>query len=145
MCRISRERLNMETALLVSQRSSCLKLRVGVVAVQDNRVIASGYNGVLPGQDPTSGIDESGETRTVHAEANLVSYCARKGIALEGATVYITLSPCRKCAELLIQARVAKIIYLKEYRINDGIELLTSCMIEVEKYNGPIETETCIS
>lgn len=134
MSRISREELNMEVAKLYSKRSSCLKMGVGIVAVQDNRIIASGYNGVLPGFEPTTGIDEDGNTRTVHAEANLVSYCARKGIALEGATVYVTLSPCRKCAELLIQARVERVIYLEEYRNSDGLELLTECLVEVEKY-----------
>ena len=68
MPRISRQQLNMETATLVSKRSSCLKLQVGAVAVLDNRVIASGYNGVLPGFEPTTGYDEDGNTRTVHAD-----------------------------------------------------------------------------
>lgn len=141
MCRISREQLNMETALLTSQRSSCLKMRVGIVAVSDNRIIASGYNGVLPGFEPTSGLDDDGNTRTVHAEANLVSYCARKGIALEGSTIYVTLSPCRKCAELLIQAGVERVIYFDEYRDTDGLELLTDCTVVVDKYEGKVNQD----
>jgi len=127
----------METATLVSKRSSCLKLQVGAVAVLDNRVIASGYNGVLPGFEPTTGYDEDGNTRTVHAEANLIAYCARKGIALEGATIYVTVTPCRKCAELLIQAKVDKIIYKDEYRSTDGLDLLTQCLINTEQYEEP--------
>lgn len=134
--RITRQQLFMETAKLVSQRSSCLKMGVGCVVVVDNRVIASGYNGVLPGIDPLEGMDEDGNTNTVHAEANLVSFCARKGIAIEDSTIYITLSPCRKCAELLIQAKIKSVVYMEEYRDTSGLDLLKRCGITVTKYSG---------
>lgn len=137
MQRISRKQLMMEKALLISRRSTCTRKKVGCVAVIDNREVASGYNGVLPGYKPETGLDEDGNSNTVHAEANMIAFCARKGIAIEGAIIYITLSPCEKCAELLIQARVSKVIYLDEYRCTKGIEKLESSGIPTVKYDSP--------
>ena len=116
LTRISREQLYMDIALLISKRSTCTRRQVGAIAVKDNRTIASGYNGVLPGWDPSTGLDEEGNSKTVHAEANLIAYSAKQGIALEGSTIYLTLSPCEKCAELLIQSGIKEVVFLEQYR-----------------------------
>ena len=124
MDRITREEFFKEAALLISRRSSCLKKQVGALLVIDNRVIAQGYNGVLPGVDPINGMDEDGTTHTVHAEANLISFCAKHGIATDGAIMYITLSPCEKCAELMVQAGIKKVYYIEQYKDLTGIDIL---------------------
>ncbi len=132
--RISRNELFMEIALLMSKRSACPRKQVGCVAIKDKRVIASSYNGVLPGVDPSEGIDDDDNSKTVHAEANLIAYCAREGIALKGCTLYLTLSPCEKCAELIIQSRVKEVVFKELYRCTDGIALLTQHNIKAYKY-----------
>lgn len=124
--RISRSKFFMETAKLASQRSTCLKKKVGAVLVLENRLICVGYNGVLPGKDASTGIDNDGITHTVHAEANIISFCAKKGIPVEGCDMYTTLSPCEKCAELIIQSGIKRVVFLERYRIVTGIELINS-------------------
>lgn len=122
--RITREELFMGMALLFARRSSCTKKQVGAVFVKDNRAISQGYNGVLPGAHPSTGIDDDGVTHTVHAEMNAIAYAAKKGIALDGFTAYLTLSPCEKCAEAMIQAGVKRVVYNEKYRSGVGIKLL---------------------
>lgn len=122
--KITRIEFYTEAALLISRRSSCLKKQVGAILVKDRRVIAQGYNGVLPGDNHRNEIGEDGLSHTVHAEANIISFCAKHGIATEGATMYVTLSPCEKCAELIIQAGIESVSYQEEYRDTKGIEIL---------------------
>ena len=141
MSRISRNRLWAEHALLEAKRSSCLKRQVGCVAVKDNRVIASGYNGVLAGVNPRFGIDEEGNTLTVHAEANLIAFAANIGISLRGSTLFTTLEPCRKCAELIIQSGFTHVYYIESYRVHDGLELLANSLIQVIKLDLVNEPE----
>ena len=130
--RISREELYKEAALLISRRSSCLIRPVGAILVKDNRIIAQGYNGVLPGVKPEEGLDEDGNTHTVHAEANLITFCAKHGIATNGSTMYVTLSPCEKCAELIVQAGISNVYYLELYRNTIGLDILTNQGIEAK-------------
>jgi dCMP deaminase len=131
--RISRLELFSEMAKLVSRRSSCLKKQVGAILVKENRVIAMGYNGVLAKENPLKGMDDKGVTHTVHAEANIISFCAKNGIATEGTTMYITLSPCEKCVELIIQAGITEVVYYEEYRDYAGVQRLLENDIRVSK------------
>ena len=122
MSRLNRISLNLNMAKLVAQRATCLRAKVGAIATQDNRVVATGYNGSLAGENHCT--DESCSPfdhcpNSVHAEANLIAYAARKGVKLEGATMYITHSPCRKCSELIIQAGITEIWYIQPYRATD--------------------------
>lgn len=131
MERITRERLYLEHARLEARRSTCSKKQVGCIAVKGGRVIASGYNGVLPGINPDFGIDKDGNTFTVHAEANLVAFAANQGISLQGATLFCTLEPCRKCSELIIQAGIEKVYFHTLYRNHGGLELLVNSIVQV--------------
>lgn len=70
----------------------------------------------------------------VHSEQNLLMYCAKKGIPTDGATLYITMSPCKMCAKLIATAGILRVVYMTEYRDNEGIEFLRKCNIEVEQY-----------
>lgn len=131
--RISREELYKEAALLISRRSSCLIRPVGAILVKENRIIAQGYNGVLPGVPPEQGVDADGVSHTVHAEANLIAFCAKHGIATNGADMYITLSPCEKCAELIVQAGISNVYYLELYRNEIGLDILSNQGIQTFK------------
>lgn len=114
----------MATALLMASRSSCGRLRVGCVIVsggeQKNRIIAAGYNGFLPGAPHRSRVRDGHEQATVHAEQNAICDAARRGVSLEGATVYITHFPCINCAKILSAAGIRCIKYHSDYH-NDGL------------------------
>jgi dCMP deaminase len=120
----------MATALLMASRSSCERLHVGCVIVsggsQKNRIIAAGYNGFLPGAPHASRVRDGHEQATVHAEQNAICDAARRGVSLEGASVYITHFPCINCAKILAAAGVSCIKYHRDYR-NDALvkEILT--------------------
>ena len=129
--RISRENMFMQIAEVVLLRSSCLKKQVGCVLVKEGRIVATGYNGVLPGDKPEEGIDNKGITHTVHAEGNLIAFCAKNGIPTDGCTLYTTLSPCENCAELIIQSGIEKVVYLEEYRERTGLDLLVKHEVHI--------------
>lgn len=133
MERITREQMFIEIAQVVSKRSTCSRKRVGCVLVLDNRVIAIGYNGVLPNMPEEMGLDEQGNSHTVHAEANVIAFCAKNGIPTNNCKMYVTLQPCEKCAELIIQAGVIEVNYLEEYRCDKGLQLLNNNNIKVNK------------
>ncbi len=114
----------MATALLMASRSSCERLHVGCVIVsggsQKNRIIAAGYNGFLPGAPHASRVRDGHEQATVHAEQNAICDAARRGVSLEGATVYVTHFPCINCAKILAAAGISCIKYHRDYR-NDEL------------------------
>lgn len=122
--RISRVDLYLGMASLISKRSTCFKKQVGCVIIKENRIISSGYNGVLSKEDPKNGLDEDGMTHTVHAEANAIAFAAKHGIALNQSIIYCTLSPCEKCSELIIQSGITEVIYQEEYRDRAGLDML---------------------
>jgi dCMP deaminase len=134
MDRISREQMFIEIAKTVSKRSTCTRKQVGCVLVLENRIIAIGYNGVLPGRPESEGLDSEGNSHTVHAEANIIAFCARNGIPTFGTSIWVTLQPCEKCAELLIQAGIYEVNYLEEYRCDKGVQLLINNNIKVNKH-----------
>ena len=128
MTRITRTELFMRMAILFSQRSTCNRGKVGVVAVKDKRIIATGYNGSPEGL-PHCNSETCNENKpcenTIHAEANLIAFAARMGISLKDSTLYCTHAPCKKCAQLILQAGIDLVVYLNEYRNTEGLDLLT--------------------
>ncbi len=128
----------MATALLLASRSSCERLHVGCVVVSGgenrNRIIAAGYNGFLPGAAHRSRVRDGHEQATVHAEQNAVSDAARRGVALDGATVYVTHVPCITCAKILAAAGIREIVYRYDYR-NDPLvpEILAESSVTLTK------------
>lgn len=128
----------MATAMLMATRSSCERLHVGCVIVSGgehkNRIIAAGYNGFLPGSPHVSRVRDGHEQATVHAEQNAVSDAARRGVSLEGGTVYITHFPCINCAKILAAAGIHGIKYHRDYRNDDLVrEILAESRIQVEQ------------
>jgi dCMP deaminase len=126
-----------QIALITSQRSTCERLQVGAVIAKDGRIISTGYAGApsgLPHCGPEVCDTNTPCTRTVHAEAGAISYAARMGIPTTSATLYCTHSPCIDCAKLIINSGIARVVYYNEYRKPDGILLLESAGIIVEKF-----------
>jgi dCMP deaminase len=95
-------------------------------------IISDGYNGTPSGYENVSE-DENGLTKpyVLHAEANAITKVAKSNNSSEGATLYITTSPCMECAKLIIQAGITRVVYSNQYRITDGIDLLRRAGIEV--------------
>jgi len=110
----------LEIAEKVATRSTCDRKHVGAVLVRDKIILSTGYNGSirnLPHCDDVGHLMENNHcVRTVHAEANAVAQAAKNGISIDGATAYVTVSPCWTCFKLLANAGVRKIIYKDFYR-----------------------------
>lgn len=100
--------------------------------VKEKMIISDGYNGTPSGFENICE-DENNVTKpyVLHAEANAITKLARSGNSSDGATMYITDSPCIECAKLIIQAGVKRVVYGKEYRLKDGLNLLERAGIEV--------------
>ena len=116
-----------------SENSYCTRRKVGALIVKDKMIISDGYNGTPSGFENVCE-DENNVTKpyVLHAEANAITKIARSGNNSDGATLYVTDSPCIECAKLIIQAGIKRVIYAKEYRITDGVELLRKAGIEVK-------------
>lgn len=141
MKRLTRDELFMQIAQLLALRSTCERGHVGAVIVRDRRIVATGYNGAPSGMahclDDGVGCDvgpEGGCRRAVHAEANAIAFAARDGIQLLGTTLYSTHAPCRKCAELIVNAGIKVVCYNIAYRDPAGIQLLDDAGIEFYEY-----------
>lgn len=124
----------MQTAFAWSRASTAKRSKVGCVLSKDNRILATGYNGTIPGEDNCCETDDGVTKDTVtHAEQNALMYCAKKGIAVEGCSLYVTMMPCITCARLLIAAGIKEVFYSETYRLTDGVELLNAAKIRVIK------------
>lgn len=124
----------LEMAAIWAKNSYCKRRQVGALLVKDNMIISDGYNGTPSGFENVCE-DESGVTKpyVLHAEANAISKVAKSGNSSNGATLYVTASPCIECSKLIIQAGIKRVVYKDEYRLTDGVELLQRAGIEVEK------------
>jgi dCMP deaminase len=105
--------------------SYCKRKQVGAIIVKDRMIISDGYNGTPSGFDNFCE-DENGYTKwyVLHAEANAISKVASSTQSCQGATLYITLSPCKECSKLIHQSGIVRVVYKKAYRDNSGIEFL---------------------
>ena len=119
-------------AKIWSENSYCQRRQVGALIVKDNMIISDGYNGTPVGFENICE-DNNGVTHpyVLHAEANAITKIARSGNNSNGATLYVTDSPCIECAKLIIQAGIKRVIYGRAYRLTDGIDLLRRANIEV--------------
>jgi dCMP deaminase len=124
----------MSVSLLISSRSSCDRLHVGCILVNNNRIISSGYNGFLSGIPHVSCIVNNHEQNTVHAEQNAISDCARRGVSCDGSVAYITHYPCINCAKILAAAGITEIKYHDDYKNDELVsEILSYINIKVVK------------
>ena len=122
----------LEMARIWAKNSYCTRRQVGALVVKNNMIISDGYNGTPSGFENVCEDDNSiTKPYVLHAEANAITKLARSSNNSEGATIYITASPCIECAKLIIQAGIKRVVYGEKYRLTDGIELLERAGIEV--------------
>lgn len=147
----------MELAVNLAKRSHCIKRHVGAVLAKDTRIISIGYNGPPSG---THNCDEEWATEgcprsskgscslAIHAEQNAILYAVKNKTAVEGSTLYVTLSPCLPCARMIYTMGIEKIVYLKSYAaykgidIDEGLDFLQRFEVKTEKYNGHLDNVT---
>lgn len=124
----------MEMASVWAKNSYCRRRQVGALIVKDRMIISDGYNGTPSGFENICE-DENGVTKpyVLHAEANAITKVAKSGNSSEGATLYVTASPCIECAKLIIQSGIKRLVYRDEYRLTDGVDLLRKAGVTVEK------------
>lgn len=117
-----------------SQLSYCQRKKVGAIIVRDRMIISDGYNGTPTGFDNCCE-DEQGLTNwyVLHAEANAILKVARSTQSCEGATLYITLSPCKECSKLIHQSGIKRVVYQLGYRDTTGVDFLEKAGVIVEQ------------
>ncbi len=132
------DRRYLEMAWIWAKNSYCQRRQVGALIVKDRMIISDGYNGTPSGFENICE-DENGKTKpyVLHAEANAITKVAKSNNSSEGATLYVTSSPCMECAKLIIQAGIKRVVFSDDYRAMDGIELLQRAKIEVVKIENP--------
>lgn len=123
-------------ARIWAENSYCQRRKVGALVVKDKMIISDGYNGTPSGFENVCE-DDNNLTKpyVLHAEANAITKLARSSNNSDGATLYVTASPCIECAKLIIQAGIKRVIYGEQYRLTDGIDLLRRANIEVTYLN----------
>ena len=128
------DRRYLRMARIWAENSYCERRKVGALLVKDKMIISDGYNGTPAGFENICE-DENGVTKSyvLHAEANAITKIARSNNNADGATLYVTDSPCIECSKLIIQAGIKRVVYSREYRLTDGVDLLKRAGIEVER------------
>ncbi len=139
----------MELAQKLALKSHCIKIKVGAVLTQDTRIISLGYNGPPAG---THNCDEEwpehgcardrkgGCSLAIHAEENAILYAAKNNSLIEGATLYVTLSPCLACARIIFTTGIRKVLFFESYakykgiEIDEGVEFLRRFNVDVQQY-----------
>lgn len=128
------DRRYLQMAKIWAKNSYCKRRQVGALIVKERMIISDGYNGTPAGFENICE-DENGKTKpyVLHAEANAITKVAKSSNSSEGATLYVTSSPCMECSKLIIQAGIRRVVYCDEYHNLDGIDLLKRAGIEVVK------------
>lgn len=122
----------LEMARIWAKNSYCKRRQVGALIVKERMIISDGFNGTPAGFENICE-DENNKTKpyVLHAEANAITKVAKSNNSSDGATLYITTSPCMECAKLIIQAGIRRVVYCDSYHTPDGIQLLEKAGIEV--------------
>ncbi|WP_342525363.1 ComE operon protein 2 [Chryseomicrobium sp. FSL W7-1435] len=136
MERITWDQFFLAQCHLLALRSTCTRLAVGAVVVRDRRIIAGGYNGSISGGDHCIDqgcyVVDNHCVRTIHAEMNALLQCAKYGVSVSGADLYVTHFPCLPCTKSIIQSGISRLYYAMDYKNNSyAIELLKQAGIEV--------------
>ena len=147
----------MELAVNLAKRSRCIKRHVGAVLSKDTRIISIGYNGPPSGTHncdeewPEAGCprdSKNGCSLAIHAEQNAILYAVKNKMSVEGATLYVTLSPCLACARIVFSMGISSVIYLNSYAehkglaSDEGVDFLNKFGVTCTKYTGILTNVT---
>lgn len=131
----------LKLAMLVSERATCPRMHVGCVLVKDRQILATGYNGSLPGHshcnDVGCMIEDNHCIRTTHAEMNALLQCAIHGASTEGAKAYVTNMPCTNCTKAIIAAGIDEVIVFSEYHNTKAEEFFALSNIPIRRLKMP--------
>ncbi len=124
----------LKMARIWAENSYCKRRQVGSLIVKSRMIISDGYNGTPSGFENVCE-DEDNKTKpyVLHAEANAITKVAKSNNSSEGATLYVTSSPCMECAKLIIQAGITRVVFSDSYRLQDGILLLQKAGIDIKQ------------
>lgn len=119
-------------ALEWGKLSHCKRKQVGALIVRDNMIISDGYNGT-PSGFPNCCEDDNGDTHwyVLHAEANAILKVAKSTQSAKGATLYLTLSPCKECSKLILQSGISRVVFINAYKDSAGVDFLKESGIDV--------------
>jgi dCMP deaminase len=149
------DEIYMELAENLAKRSHCVKAQVGAVLTKETRIVSLGYNGPPAGTHncdiewPEQGCprDSKGScSLALHAEQNAILYASKNNVTMEGATLYVTLSPCISCARVIYTMGIKKVYYLNSYadfkglKSDEGVDFLQKFGVEVVRYTKPLPT-----
>jgi dCMP deaminase len=125
-----------------SELSHCERKKVGALIVKNGRIISDGYNGTPAGFDNCCE-NENGETNwfVLHAEANAILKVARSTNDCSDSTLYLTLSPCKDCAKLVLQSGITRVVFIDKYKDTTGIDFLASAGVETVHLPNPFEND----
>jgi len=139
----------LKIAMVIAERSTCLRHHVGAVAVKNKHILATGYNGAAAGLKDCLELgclrDEhnisSGTRheicRAIHAEQNVIIQAGLHGVSLEGSTIYCTHTPCILCAKMLVNAKIRRYVCFGKYNDGQFVELFREAGIEVDINDKP--------
>ncbi len=131
----------LKLAMLASERATCPRMHCGCVLVKDKNVIATGYNGSIPGdehcEDSGCMIVDNHCVRTVHAEMNALVQAAKRGHAIKDSTAYVTNMPCTNCAKSLIAAGVTRVVVFSDYHGTLATEFFKKAKVKIDKHSMP--------
>ena len=134
----------LKLAMLASERATCPRMHCGCILVKNKNVIATGYNGSIPGdahcEDAGCLVVDDHCIRTVHAEMNALAQAAKRGISVDGAAVYVTNMPCTNCAKALILAGVKRVVIFSDFHDTRAYEFFHKAEVRVEKLPVPTTT-----
>ena len=124
----------LKMALEWAKLSYCKRKQVGALIVKDRTIISDGYNGTPSGFENCCE-DENNQTKwyVLHAEANAILKISRSTQSCEGATLYLTLSPCKECSKLVFQSGIKRVVYIQDYSDNEGLAFLKDAGVEILK------------
>lgn len=131
------DRRYLRMATIWAENSYCKRRKVGALLVKEQMIISDGYNGTPAGFENVCEDEDTGLTKpyVLHAEANAITKVARSSNSSQGATLYVTASPCLECAKLIIQAGIRRVVFNEYYRLSDGIDLMCRAGIECVHVN----------
>jgi dCMP deaminase len=157
MSRLAFDDIYMELAVNLANRSHCIKRHVGAVLTKDTRIISIGYNGPPSGTHncdeewPEEGCprdSKGGCSLAIHAEQNAILYAVKNKTSVEGATLYVTLSPCLACARIIYSMGIRRVIFLNSYAehkkiaSDEGVDFLQKFGVQVDRYAGALSNVT---
>ena len=131
----------LKLAMLASERATCPRMHCGCVLVRDKNVIATGYNGSIPGDDDCEDVGcwvvDNHCIRTNHAEMNALMQAAKKGHPVDGSTVYVTNMPCTTCAKALIASGIKRVVVFSDFHDTLAVQFLRKANITIDKLAKP--------